>query len=86
MTIKQLPRRIEVPGEGAEDVLVDEEGHVWTGTGDGSIFRIGPDDSIRRIGSTGGRPLGLHVAKRHRLRHADPGCDDGARRAWRLPR
>jgi sugar lactone lactonase YvrE len=67
MTTKPTPRRIEVPGEGAEDVLVDEEGHVWTGTGDGSIFRIGPDDSVRRVGNTGGRPLGLELLDAERI-------------------
>ncbi len=55
------PRRIEVPAMGAEDVLVDEEGHVWTGTEDGSVFRISPNGSLVRIGNTGGRPLGLEL-------------------------
>ena len=49
---------------GAEDVVVDEEGHVWTGTEDGSIFRISPEGSLRRIGNTGGRPLGLELPRR----------------------
>lgn len=51
---------IPVPGPGAEDVLVGDEGHVWTGTADGAIFRISPDThEAERVASTGGRPLGL---------------------------
>jgi sugar lactone lactonase YvrE len=55
-------RRIQVPGNGAEDVLVDTDGNVWTGTDDGSIFRIAPDGSrFERVADTGGRPLGLEL-------------------------
>ncbi|HET7349564.1 MAG TPA: SMP-30/gluconolactonase/LRE family protein [Marmoricola sp.] len=55
-------RRIQVPGNGAEDVLVDAEGKVWTGTEDGSIFRISPDGSkFEKVADTGGRPLGLEL-------------------------
>jgi len=51
---------IPVPGHGAEDVLVDDEGCVYTGTEDGSVFKVRRDgDRIDRVGSTGGRPLGL---------------------------
>jgi sugar lactone lactonase YvrE len=66
-TVKTRPRRIEVPGFGAEDVVVDEEGHVWTGTDDGSVFRISPDGSLRQIGNTGGRPLGLELLDAERI-------------------
>lgn len=53
---------IPVPAHGAEDVLVDAEGHVWTGTEDGSIFRLRPDGSVvERVANTGGRPLGLEL-------------------------
>jgi sugar lactone lactonase YvrE len=53
---------IPVPAHGAEDVLVDAEGWVLTGTEDGSIFRVRPDGQrIDRVGSTGGRPLGLEL-------------------------
>jgi sugar lactone lactonase YvrE len=52
---------------GAEDVLVDEEGFLWTGTEDGSIFRLDPAGSVRRIGNTGGRPLGLELLDPGRL-------------------
>ncbi|MDN5791235.1 MAG: SMP-30/gluconolactonase/LRE family protein [Micrococcales bacterium] len=52
-------RVIPVPGYGAEDVLVTEAG-VFTGTKDGSIFRITRDgDRIERVAATGGRPLGI---------------------------
>jgi sugar lactone lactonase YvrE len=47
---------------GAEDVLVDADGHVWTGTDDGSVLRLSPDGRhIERVGRTGGRPLGLEL-------------------------
>lgn len=40
--------------------MVDPDGNVWTGTEDGSIFRITPDGAVvERIANTGGRPLGL---------------------------
>ena len=35
-------RRIEVPEMGAEDVVIDADGNAWTGTEDGSIFRVTP--------------------------------------------
>lgn len=51
---------IPVPGHGAEDVLVGTDGRVYTGTEDGAILAISPDgDRVTRVGSTGGRPLGL---------------------------
>ena len=53
---------VPVPGHGAEDVLVDAEGWVLTGTDDGAIFRVRPDGGrIDRVGDTGGRPLGLEL-------------------------
>jgi sugar lactone lactonase YvrE/8-oxo-dGTP pyrophosphatase MutT (NUDIX family) len=51
---------LPVPGYGAEDVLVGPDDSVYTGTDDGSVFRVRPDgDRIDRVGHTGGRPLGL---------------------------
>lgn len=51
---------VQVPGPGAEDVLVGADGRVWTGTADGSIFAIEEEGRrITRIARTGGRPLGL---------------------------
>jgi sugar lactone lactonase YvrE len=53
---------VPVPGHGAEDVLVDAEGWVLTGTVEGAIFRVRPDGRrIDRVGDTGGRPLGLEL-------------------------
>ncbi len=52
--------RVELPSPGAEDVLVGEDGVVFTGVRDGWIYRIGPGtDDISRIANTGGVPLGL---------------------------
>lgn len=51
-----------VPGPGAEDVVVAPDGHVYTGTEDGSIFRLSPDGrQVQRVAHTGGRPLGLEL-------------------------
>jgi len=51
---------VPVPATGPEDVLVDDDGAVWTGTEDGGIFRLRDDGRrIERVGHTGGRPLGL---------------------------
>lgn len=51
-----------VPGPGAEDVVVAADGHVYTGTEDGSIFRLSPDGrNVERVARTGGRPLGLEL-------------------------
>jgi sugar lactone lactonase YvrE len=57
---------IQVPGFGAEDVVVGtrgpDEGAVFTGTDDGSIFRISHDgQKIDRVAQTGGRPLGIEI-------------------------
>ena len=51
---------VPVPGQGAEDVLIGPDGTVYTGTDDGSVFAVSHGgDLIRRVASTGGRPLGL---------------------------
>ncbi|MFC7496281.1 MULTISPECIES: SMP-30/gluconolactonase/LRE family protein [unclassified Nocardioides] len=57
---------IPVPGPGAEDVVVGtsgpDEGAVFTGTEDGSIFRVNHDGRrIDRVAHTGGRPLGIEI-------------------------
>ncbi|MCW2765707.1 MAG: Strictosidine synthase [Nocardioides sp.] len=57
---------VPVPAAGAEDVVVGghgrDEGAVFTGTEDGSIFRISHDgDHIERIAHTEGRPLGIEI-------------------------
>ena len=67
---RALPRFnvVPVPGHGAEDVVVDSEGRVFTGTDDGSVFVIEEEGArIRRVGHTGGRPLGLELLHDGRL-------------------
>lgn len=64
-------RRLEVPAMGAEDVVIDAAGHAWTGTEDGSIFKVTPSGSVVRVGNTGGRPLGLELYGEDRLLVAD---------------
>jgi len=63
---------IPVPGPGAEDVVVatsgPDEGATFTGTEDGSIFRVSHDRArIDRVAHTGGRPLGIEFAPDGRL-------------------
>lgn len=57
-----------VPGVGPEDVVVDGDGVVWTGTADGSILGLDEGgDRIRRVARTGGRPLGIELLGDGRL-------------------
>lgn len=61
-----------VPGPGAEDVVVathgPHAGDVFTGTEDGVIWQMSPDGArIRRVTRTGGRPLGIELARDGRL-------------------
>lgn len=63
---------VEVPGNGAEDVLVatagPHEGSVFTGTEDGAVLRVSHDGRrVTRVGHTGGRPLGLEELPDGRL-------------------
>ncbi len=63
---------VPVPAGGAEDVVLTDTGLVYTGTEDGSVFRVRPDGSrIDRVGHTGGRPLGLELLPDGRLLVAD---------------
>lgn len=51
---------IPVNGEGPEDVLVDDEGRIYTGLVDGRIIRIrGGGKAIETIAECPGRPFGL---------------------------
>ena len=70
-TTKPKPRRIEVPAMGAEDVVIDAHGIAWTGTEEGSIWRVAKDGAVRRVGNTGGRPLGIELFGEDRLLVAD---------------
>ncbi len=59
---------VPLPGNGPEDVVVDAAGQLWTGLEDGRIVRIAADGSETvTIANTGGRPLGLHVARDGRV-------------------
>ena len=56
------------PGPAPEDVVIDADGSVWTGCADGKIARIdGETGSNEVVGDTGGRPLGLAVARDGKL-------------------
>jgi sugar lactone lactonase YvrE len=46
---------------GPEDVEVDAEGHVFTGTEDGRVVRIDPDGTVADVVNTGGRPVGIDM-------------------------
>jgi len=53
---------IPIPGTGAEDVAVDRDGRIYTGTREGFVLRISPDGRhVERLVQTGGRPLGIEV-------------------------
>ncbi len=59
---------IPVPGHGAEDVVVDAEGWVYTGTVDGAVWRVQPEGRrVDLVGNTGGRPLGIELLPDGRL-------------------
>jgi sugar lactone lactonase YvrE len=58
---------VPVPGNAPEDVVVDADGQIWTGVDDGRVVRISPSGETTVIGETGGRPLGLAVARDGRL-------------------
>jgi len=53
---------VRVPGHAPEDVVADAGGNVWTGVEDGRIIRI-DRVSTQVVADTGGRPLGLAVAR-----------------------
>ncbi|MBV8930142.1 MAG: SMP-30/gluconolactonase/LRE family protein [Mycobacteriaceae bacterium] len=59
---------VPVPGEGPEDVVVDADGNIWTGAIGGRIIRIPADGGEPDVvADTGGRPLGMHVARDGRV-------------------
>lgn len=67
----QFPSVRLVPLDGAsapEDVVVGEDGAVYTGVHGGRILRIVPEaDAVEIVGNTGGRPLGLELLADGRL-------------------
>lgn len=63
---------IPLPAHGAEDVVVatqgPDAGAVYTGTEDGTIWRVRDDGrTVERVANTGGRPLGLELDPDGRL-------------------
>ncbi|WP_284235185.1 SMP-30/gluconolactonase/LRE family protein [Mycobacterium antarcticum] len=61
-------RIVALPGFAPEDVVVDGRGGVFTGVVGGQIMRIDSESGSHEvIGDTGGRPLGLAVARDGRL-------------------
>jgi sugar lactone lactonase YvrE len=59
---------VGLPGNAPEDVVADADGNIWTGVEDGRIIRITPDGSaVQVVADTGGRPLGLAVARDGRV-------------------
>jgi len=59
---------VGVPGNAPEDIVVDADGQIWTGVDDGRVVRISPETAQTTVvADTGGRPLGLHVARDGRL-------------------
>jgi sugar lactone lactonase YvrE len=59
---------VPLPGNGPEDVVVDTAGQLWTGLEDGRILRIAPERGESTVvANTGGRPLGLHIARDGRV-------------------
>jgi sugar lactone lactonase YvrE len=66
MTARQALDVVQVPAYGTEDVVVatsgPDEGAVFTGTADGSIWRVRHDGRrIDRVAGTGGRPMGIEL-------------------------
>lgn len=58
---------VPMPGDGPEDVVADPAGLLWTGLVDGRIVRVTPDGDATVVANTGGRPLGMHVARDGRV-------------------
>jgi sugar lactone lactonase YvrE len=77
---------IPLPGTGPEDVVVQRDGTLLAGLGDGRIVRIDPaTKNVTTVGDTRGRPLGLEplpdgrvlVCDSHRgLLRLDPATHD----------
>jgi sugar lactone lactonase YvrE len=57
--------------DGPEDVEVDKQGLVFTGTEDGRVVRVEPDGTVVTIATTGGRPVGIAMAPDGNLIVAD---------------
>ncbi len=56
------PTVVPVPSMGAEDVVVAEDGTLYTGTEDGIVWALAPGThEAREVGRLEGRPLGLEL-------------------------
>ena len=61
-------QRLELPGIGPEDVVLDGDGRILTGVADGRILRVHPaTGAVETVAHTGGRPLGLEWCTNDRL-------------------
>ena len=61
-------RRLELPGIGPEDVVLDDRGRLLAGVADGRILRVDPaTGAVETVARTGGRPLGLEWCTNGRL-------------------
>lgn len=58
---------------GPEDIAIDAQGRLYTGTRDGFIWRLTPDGATERFAEVGGRPLGLAFLPDGRLIVANHG-------------
>lgn len=59
-SVNEPLRIFAIPGNGTEDVLVADDGRVYTGTVEGVIHELDPaTGEVRPVGRTRGRPLGL---------------------------
>jgi sugar lactone lactonase YvrE len=56
-----------IDGTGPEDVVIDEEGQIFTGIEDGRILKLDPDGGVETVADTGGRPLGVELSGDGRL-------------------
>ncbi len=56
---------------GPEDIAIDSSHAIYTGTSEGRIVRIDPEQNVETIAVTGGRPLGLQFDHHGNLIVAD---------------
>ena len=53
---------LDVGGVGPEDIVVDGDGLVFTGVGDGHILRVDPGSGrVETVADIGGRPMGIEL-------------------------
>lgn len=65
-----------VPDTGPEDIVLTDDGTLYTGTSDGSILKVTEEGNrIDRVAHTGGRPLGIELLADGRLLVCD--ADEG---------